>query len=45
MKAFTELNRDELLQLYIKFVAYRDEECNGLAKMSVQEFYMKRFSK
>lgn len=42
MKAFDDLTSDELSKLYMKFVVYRDKQCNGRAAMSVKEFYKKR---
>lgn len=35
------LNQDELMVLYFNFTSYRDNVCNGRAKVSVQEFYKK----
>jgi len=35
------LNSVELSELYNNFVAYRDDVCNGWAKMSVNAFYQK----
>jgi hypothetical protein len=35
------LSSDELLKLYIDFTQYRDSECNGLAEMSIKEFYLR----
>lgn len=39
MIEFNKLNRDELKKLYIAFSIYRDKDCNGWARMSIQEFY------
>jgi len=36
-----DLSRDALAKLYSDFVFYRDEECNGLAKMGIVEFWRK----
>lgn len=38
-----KLNAEELLELYFSFTTYRDNECGGHAKMSVQNFYLKRW--
>lgn len=35
------LNKDELSTLYYSFVWYRDNICNGSAKISVIKFYEK----
>lgn len=36
-----DLKQSELEILYWKFVAYRDNVCNGRANMSVENFYKK----
>jgi hypothetical protein len=40
-EAFEALSSEQLRSLYFKFIEYRDSECNGMAQMSVQEFYKK----
>lgn len=40
MKPFNELTETELKDLYFAFASYRDNICNGHAKMSVQKFYI-----
>lgn len=34
-----KLSHDQLLSLYLQFVAYRDRDCGGRANMSVERFY------
>lgn len=42
VKRFEELDSDEFKRLYFAFVSYRDKECGGHAKMTVQAFYRAR---
>lgn len=37
----SNLSKSQLYKLYIDFTIYRDAECNGRAKMSVEDFYNK----
>lgn len=39
------LNQDQLKKLYSDFVFYRDEECEGFAKIGIKEFYAKNAEK
>jgi len=39
------LNQDQLKKLYSDFVFYRDEECGGLPKIGIKEFYGKHAEK
>ncbi|EKP0311710.1 hypothetical protein ACTG16_23385 [Aeromonas sp. 23P] len=39
------LDKAALKKLYNDFTTYRDKECDGWAKMSVQEFYLKNRAK
>ncbi len=42
--SLSELTPTQLAELYLSFVEYRDEECDGMAKMSVAEFHESRWS-
>jgi hypothetical protein len=37
----TKLTQGQLKTLYFNFTIWRDIKCNGMASMSVQEFYLK----
>lgn len=37
----SNLSESQLETLYFNFVHWRDTECNGMATMSVHEFYAK----
>jgi len=36
-----KLSEKELLKLYFEFIRYRDEECDGMAQISVKDFYLR----
>lgn len=33
------LSKSQLHKLYMDFTIYRDSECNGRARMSIEDFY------
>ena len=39
-----KLTQEELAALYVAYVMYRDNECDGYASMSVLEFYRRTFA-